>query len=414
MASIAESAIISNPNLKISTNGDMTAVDEQLSAFLTSVRRHLHMNPELGLREFQTSRFIRETLEAQGLEVHGPLATTGLYVDIVGDHPGPLVGYRSDIDALPIADAKDASYKSQNDGVAHLCGHDAHTAMAVGVAVILNAHRGKMHGTARIFFQPNEEGIPSGAPLMIEDGVLDGMSAVYASHVDPTLIAGKFGLVVGAVTASADRFRVLVKSDSTGHSARPHQSIDTIWIATQIMSAMYQLVGRVTDARKAAVISICRLVGGEAYNVIPAVAEFGGTFRCIDGDDRELFKTKIEQTAKHIGEGYGAEVQVDFDFGAPAVINNRELIGHVRETIVSSLGDEAVYNIPIPSMGAEDFAHYLDHIPGALIRVGTAVSPETSYGLHDSQFDIDESILRPASQIMAGALLRYLSRHAQN
>ena len=143
MASIAESAIITNPNLKISTNGDKTAVDEQLSTFLTAVRRHLHKNPELGLREFQTSRFIRKTLEAQGLEVHGPIATTGLYVDIVGERPGRLVGYRSDIDALPDADAdadaKDASYKSQNDGVAHLCGHDAHTAMAVGVAVILNA-----------------------------------------------------------------------------------------------------------------------------------------------------------------------------------------------------------------------------------------------------------------------------------
>jgi len=405
---------VSDPELKISLNGDSESNKTQLTKLLTSVRRHLHQNPELGLHEFETSRFIRAVLETHGLTVHGPLATTGLYVDIEGAHPGPMIGYRADMDALPIQDKKTAAYKSKIDGIAHLCGHDAHTSMAIGVAVYLNEHKDQMHGCARVFFQPNEEGIPSGAPLMIRDGILDGMKAVYASHVDPTIEAGRYGLMIGPVTASADRFRIRVKAASTGHSARPHQSTDTIWIATQIMTALYQLVGRVTDARKPAVIAICRLLAGEAYNVIPAEAEFGGTFRCTDNEDRELFKSKIEQTAQHIGEGFGAEVQVDFDLGAPSVVNDGEMVGHLRSTIMENLSGEAIYDIPVPSMGAEDFAHYLTHIPGALLRIGTCKSPETAFVLHDSQFDIDESVMATSSVLISKSMIRFLARNAND
>ena len=306
----------------ITLNLDGQEIQASFQEFLTGVRRHIHSNPEIGLSEFETSDFIRTTLESHGLTVTGPLATTGLYVDIVGNLPGPIVAYRADIDALPIQDAKSVPYKSSNPGIAHLCGHDAHTTMAIGIALLLHANRDKIKGTVRVFFQPNEEGIPSGAPLMIKDGVMENVVAVYASHVDPTLDSGVYGLMTGAVTASADRFRVRVVSGSTGHSARPHQATDTIWIATQIMNALYQLVGRVSDARKAAIISICRLAAGEAYNVIPAEAEFGGTFRCTDNEVREQIKTKIEQTAVRLGRVWGAEVLVDFDLGSPPVIND--------------------------------------------------------------------------------------------
>ena len=391
--------------------GDLTE-PEQLATLLTRVRRHLHQNPELGLHEFNTSRFIRAVLETHGLTVSGPIAETGLFVDIKGHHPGPTMAYRADIDALPITDQKDVSYRSRNDGVAHLCGHDAHTAMGIGIAVYLDHHRDDIHGTVRVFFQPNEEGIPSGAPLMIRDGVLDGVSAVYASHVDPTVDSGRYGLVTGAVTASADRFRIRVIAGSTGHSARPHQATDPIWIASQIMSDLYQMLGRISDPRKPAVIAICRMRAGEAYNVIPDEAEFGGTFRCTANEDRAVFKTQIERTAKYVGEGHGARVEVDFDLGSPPVINDGELIHVLRETIEDNRGKEAIFNIPVPSMGAEDFAHYLDHVPGALIRIGTRHSPETAHVLHDSRFDIDESALAPASIIMSKAIVRYLRRHS--
>jgi amidohydrolase len=391
--------------------GDLTE-PEQLATLLTRVRRHLHQNPELGLHEFNTSRFIRAVLETHGLTVNGPIAETGLYVDIKGDHPGPTIAYRADIDALPITDQKDVPYKSRNEGVAHLCGHDAHTAMGIGIAVYLDHHRDEIHGTVRVFFQPNEEGIPSGAPLMIRDGVLEGVSAVYASHVDPTVDSGRYGLMTGAVTASADRFRIRVIAGSTGHSARPHQATDPIWIANQIMSDMYQMLGRISDPRKPAVIAICRMRAGEAYNVIPEEAEFGGTFRCTANEDRMVFKQQIEKTARYVGEGQGARVEVDFDLGSPPVINDGELIHVLREAIEEDRGKEAIFNIPVPSMGAEDFAHYLDHVPGALIRVGTRNSPETANVLHDSRFDIDETAMAPASIILSKAIVKYLRRKA--
>jgi len=391
--------------------GDLTE-PQQLATLLTRVRRHIHQHPELGLHEFNTSRFIRAVLETHGLTVHGPVAETGLYVDIKGDHPGPMVAYRADIDALPITEQNDVPYRSRNKGIAHLCGHDAHTAMAIGVAVYLDHHRDDIHGTVRVFFQPNEEGIPSGAPLMIRDGVMEDVSAVYASHVDPTVDSGRFGLMTGAVTASADRFRVRVIAGSTGHSARPHQATDPIWIASQIMSDLYQMLGRISDPRKPAVIAICRVHAGEAYNVIPEEAEFGGTFRCTANDDRAVFKQQIERTAKYVGEGHGARVEVDFDLGSPPVINDGELIHVMRETIEEEHGKGAIFNIPVPSMGAEDFAHYLDLAPGALIRVGTCNSPETAHVLHDSRFDIDEGAMAPAAIVMSKAMVRYLKRKA--
>ena len=381
---------------------------EQLARLLIRVRRHLHQHPELGLHEFKTSCFIRAVLETHGLKVTGPLAETGLFVDIKGDHPGPTVAYRADIDALPIQDQKGAHYASKRKNVAHLCGHDAHTAIAIGVAVFLDHHRDQIHGTVRVFFQPNEEGIPSGAPLMIRDGVLDGVSGVMASHVDPTLEAGRYGLVTGAVTASADRFRIRVIAGSTGHSARPHQATDPIWIANQIMSDLYQMLGRISDPRKPAVIVICRMHAGEAYNVIPDEAEFGGTFRCTDNDDREIFKSRIEQTAKYVGEGHGARVEVDFDLGSPPVVNDARWVGTVRSVLEEEHGPESIFNIPVPSMGAEDFAHYLSHVPGMLLRVGTCKSPETAFVLHDSRFDIDEQVLAPTAMMISRSLVRYL------
>lgn len=381
---------------------------EQLARLLIRVRRHLHQHPELGLHEFKTSRFIRAVLETHGLKVTGPLAETGLFVDIKGDHPGPTVAYRADIDALPIQDQKGASYASKRKNVAHLCGHDAHTSIAIGVAVFLDHHRDQIHGTVRVFFQPNEEGIPSGAPLMIRDGVLDGVSGVMASHVDPTLEAGRYGLVTGAVTASADRFRIRVIAGSTGHSARPHQATDPIWIANQIMSDLYQMLGRISDPRKPAVIVICRMHAGEAYNVIPDEAEFGGTFRCTDNDDREIFKSRIEQTAKYVGEGHGARVEVDFDLGSPPVVNDARWVSTVRSVLEEEHGPDSIFNIPVPSMGAEDFAHYLSHVPGMLLRVGTCNSPETAFVLHDSRFDIDEQVLAPTAMMISRSLVRYL------
>lgn len=383
-------------------------IPQELSTLLTSIRRHLHMNPEVGFQEYETSRFIREILEMHGLQVQGPLAETGLYVDIEGVHPGKRIGYRADIDALPTPDAKDVSYASRNDGIAHLCGHDAHTAVAIGVALLLNSLRDALHGTVRVFFQPNEEGIPSGAPEMIKAGVLDGLDAVYAIHVDSSLASGKFGLLAGPITSAASQFTTYVRARGSGHSARPHETTDTIWVATQIANAFYQLAGRISDARDNTVITICRFQGGEAYNVIPAEVEFGGTLRCTRNEDRPFFFRRMQEIAQQTAALYGGTGEVIFSEGAPAVVNDPLLVQQAAGTIKEVLGPDAVYWIPRPSMGTEDFAHYLTHVPGMLIRVGTAAGPATSHPLHDNLFDIDEGALAPAAQVLTRILMNHL------
>lgn len=387
---------------------DLSTVPEMFPELLVSIRRHLHKHPEIGFQEVETSKFIRSILELHGLEVQGPVAETGLFVDIKGEHAGPLIAYRADMDALPIQGAKDVAYASVNPGASHLCGHDAHTTIAVGVTLLLSRLRHLIHGTIRVFFQPNEEGFPSGAPLMIRDGVMDDVTAAFACHVDPTLKSGTYGLIPGAATASADRFRVRVMGPTTGHSARPHEAVDTIWIMTLILSDLYQMIGRITDARNSAVMSVCVVHAGDADNVIPSLAEFGGTLRCTAHDDRETIKEYIIKTSGQIAEIHGARVEVDFDFGAPPIINDRKLTRIVRETILEIDGPGAIVDIPRPSMGAEDFANYLDHCPGMMLRVGTSSGPSTSHVLHDAMFDLDERTLASAATLMTRVLLRTL------
>lgn len=388
----------------------LDAVVEAWSAPIIAIRRHLHMHPEVGRHEVATARYIRAVLEANGLEVQGPVAGTGLYVDIEGALPGRRIGYRADIDALPIQDAKRTAYASQHPGVAHLCGHDAHTTVGIVTALLLDGLRDTLAGTVRVFFQPNEEGTPGGAIDMVADGVLEGLDAAYAIHVDPSLPTGQYGLISGPATAAADLFRVVVRADRTGHSARPHEARDTVWIANQIAQAYYQLVGRITDARNPAVLTICRFHGGEAYNVIPAEVEFGGTVRTTDSEERELLLRQLREIARSMGTLHGTAVDVDIQKGAPPVRNDDRLITHVEGTLRLLYGDAAVHRIPRPSMGGEDFSHYLDHVSGALIRVGTRSGPETGYPLHHACFDLDEYALLPAAYLMSRVLHDHLDQ----
>ena len=361
--------------------------------------------------EHDTARFIRQTLEGYGLDVQGPIAGTGLYVDIEGEAPGGTVGYRADIDALPTQDQKRVPYRSQTPSVAHLCGHDAHTAIAIGVALVLQANRADLRGQARVFFQPNEEGLPSGAPLMIRAGILEGLDAVYAVHVDPRLDVGRYGLITGAATASSDRFELKVRQEGTGHSARPHEGVDTVWIASQLMNQFYQTAGRVTDARDASVLTITMLDGSEAHNVIPEQASLGGTLRTVSPDVRETIRSYMRQAAQRMEDLHGAHIELDFEDGSPPVVNDETAIENVDATIRQMFGDQAVHQIERSSMGGEDFAHYLKHVPGAFIRVGTASGPETSYPLHHHRFDIDETPLAPTARLMARTLMNHLERN---
>ena len=380
-----------------------------LQSLLIDIRRHLHRHPEVGLQEHQTSAYLQHLLAEKGFTIQGPFAGTGFAVEIEGAHPGPLIGYRTELDALPAPDAKSVPYASAASGVAHLCGHDAHMAIAVGVASLLQERRDRLRGSVRIIFQPNEENIPSGAPLMVADGAIEGMREIFCLHCEPNLEVGRFGLRSAAATAAAASWMVHVFSAQAGHSARPHETIDTIWLASQILNSFYQLPGRVHDARRSAVLTACQFHAGEAMNVIPTEVRFGGTLRSIDIESLRLLSSKMNDVVEHFGAFYKAEVLYEASLGVPAVINDAMLIKSVGDTVLEIFGTEAVFRIPEPSMGGEDFAFYLEHIPGALVRLGTRGNSETGYPLHHSLFDIDERSLLLGAQLMSEVLIRRLA-----
>ena len=380
--------------------------DGRLRRELSALRRELHRYPELGFEEHGTAERLRAWLGERGLPSSAPLAETGFVVDVEGGRPGPTVAYRADMDALPIHEATDVPYRSQTPGVMHACGHDGHMAVACGVALLASERRDEIAGTLRVFFQPSEEKAPSGGPRMIADGVLDGVAAVYAVHLDPGLAVGRFGFRAGALTAACAPFVVTVASDRSGHSARPHEAVDTVWVATQVANELYQLIGRVTDARKAAVLTICRFQGGDALNVVPARVEFGGTLRCVDGETLAFLREKIRRIAGALGAAYGADVDVHFEHSLPAVVNTTRAVAGARAAAVDLFGDEAAVDLALPSMGGEDFAYYLERVPGAMVRVGSASGEPTRYPLHHARFDLDEAALPLAARLMTEVCLR--------
>ncbi len=374
---------------------------------LIDLRHTLHQHPETGWSEFQTSKTIRSQISEAGLGTPVQAAGTGFYLDIKGEHDGPVIAYRADLDALPIQDRKEKPYASRRTGFGHLCGHDVHSTVAYGIARLLNRHRHELHGTVRVFWQPAEEVTPSGAPLILKDKILDGIEAIYGIHCDPSLPSGSFSSRPGAETGSIDTFEVTVTAPSTSHSARPYEGKDTIWIANQIIQHFYQMIGRVTDVRKPAVISICTFHAGEAYNVIPHHASFGGTLRTMNEQLRQQLREYMSDITREIGRLNGVEARVRLGGGSPSVINNYQLYRFVRKLIGTQLGDEKFLDRE-QSIGAEDFAFYTERMPGLFLRVGTAHAPETSYPLHHSCFDVDERVIAPTSALMAYALIRHL------
>lgn len=382
-----------------------------LQSFLVALRRHLHQHPETGFAEHGTATLVQDILSSlgRGRIQRSKAGGTGLWIDISSERPGiadagPLLAYRADMDALPLEDLKGVDYRSRVTGAAHLCGHDAHTAMAVGVAIRAMAYAETLPFNLRVFFQPNEEGTPSGAPRMIEDGVLEGVQAVWGAHVDPTLRSGTYGLIPGPSSASFDQFDMEVEVAGSGHSARPHLNGDAIWLMLQWLQQAYTLPGRITDARLPASFTVTRLKGSDAYNGTPKVAWAGGTLRCLDVSVRETLKYRLSHLAADLGQLHGAQIRLAWTEGAPPVINDRQLTEEMRATIVDALGASSVVDVPLPSMGGEDFAHYGLLKPAILLRVGSASGPDTEHALHDGRFDIDESVLGPTADIILKAM----------
>jgi amidohydrolase len=361
-------------------------------------RRHLHAHPELSFHEHETARFVQRTLEGfGGLDVERPTATS-----VVGHlrtgRAGPTLALRADLDALPIQERSGVEFASRNDGSMHACGHDCHTAMLLAAASSLTARRDLLRGEIRFVFQHAEEVPPGGAVELVEAGVLDGVDAIFGAHVWSTLEVGRVGVTDGLCTAAVDTFHATVHGRG-GHAASPHETIDPIAIAAQVISNLQHVVSRSTPALDGAVVSVTQISAGTATNVIPDDAELWGTVRTHRKELRGTVREGIARTLNGVAAAHGATCDLEYVEGYDAVVNDSGLAAIVRD---AAGADRLVEFAPI--MGSEDFSAYLRVAPGCFFFVGAGGPDARPH--HHSEFRVDERALEVGVEILSAVALR--------
>ncbi len=390
-------------------------VDEAVDAIerdLIEVRRYLHQHPELSGHEIATTGYIAERLKDLGLTLRFGEGGRGLIVDPPGrgGKDSPIIAIRADIDALKIEDAKEVSYRSRVPNVMHACGHDGHTAVVLGALLAL--HRLQVEEALpcpvnwRAIFQPAEE-TNEGALEMIRAGALDGVRAILGLHMDPARPLGSIGLRSGPLTANCDGLDIAIQGKG-GHAARPHESVDPIAAAAQMVSSLYLFIPRRVNAQEPVVVTIGQIQGGETPNAVPDRVLLRGTLRSLESGVRQQTKDHIRQLARGLAETSGTDIDVAFREGPPAVINDPDLIQLLRQASEGLLGDSAVLTISSPSMGGEDFAQYLFHAPGAMFRLGCGMPGSfESPGLHSPSFDLSERAITIGAKVLTRAVIQW-------
>jgi amidohydrolase len=379
------------------------AIAARVAPRAVELRRAIHRRPELGRQEFATTKLVARALAGAGIESKIREAGTGLIADLGTE--GSLVGFRADLDALPIHEQTGLPFSSELPGLMHACGHDAHTAIAVGIALALR-ELGTLPGRVRFLFQPAEELFPGGADEMLREGAVDGVQAIIAYHVDPTLPPGQIGFKTGSITSSSDRFLITIDGPG-GHTARPHESVDTIYAAGQVITQLPAILDRLIDARHPLSLVFGRVQGGMAGNVIPTTVSLSGTSRSLDHETWERMPKLIDRLVHEIVTPFGASATVTYEVGIPPVINDQFVVAEVEYAVSSVLGTPAVA-LTEASLGAEDFSYFLQDIPGALFRLGTQL-PGRKTDLHSAWFDIDESAIETGIVAGTTALLRLMA-----
>ena len=371
----------------------------------TQLRRELHMHPEIAWSEFQSTARVAEMLSSFGLEPQVRAAGTGLHVDI-GPGP-PLVGFRADLDALAIQEEGTSPYVSQHPGLMHACGHDVHAAIGTGLAAALAALDDLSAGV-RVIFQPAEEHIPGGAATLVQEGVHRGLTSLLAYHVDPALAPGRVGIRIGGITSASDRFTVTLHGPG-GHTSRPHQTVDLVYAASKVAVELPTVLTRGIDPREPMAVVFGHVEAGAVANVIPTSALLQGTVRVFD---MELWRAMPKMVEKAVGDilaPLGATYEVNYYKGSPPVVNSGAVTAAVREAAVRQLGEAAVVDTH-QSLGSEDFAWFLEDVPGSLIRLGAAL-PDLEVDLHSSRFDVDESCIETGILVGVASIVELL-QHA--
>lgn len=385
------------------------SLSESLQPEVVQWRRHLHANPELSYQEFNTAAFVAAKLKSFGLEPVA-MANTGLVALIQGKPGKNTIALRADMDALPIEEKNNVSYKSTTPGVMHACGHDVHTASLLGTARILSQLKNEFEGTVKLIFQPGEEKNPGGASYMIKEGALTNPTpaSIIGQHVMPLVPVGKVGFREGMYMASSDEIYLKVIGKG-GHGAAPELAIDPVVIASHIIIALQQIISRNASPKQPTVLTFGRIVGEGATNIIPNEVNIAGTFRALNEQWRKEGLEKIEKMAKGIAESMGGKCEVTISHGYPYLENNPALTQRIRKAAEAYVGKENVVDIDL-TLGSEDFAYYSHLVPASFYRLGTRNEAKrlTSY-VHSPTFDIDEDALKLGPGLMAWMALAELS-----
>ncbi len=384
-------------------NGLKEEIREDFGEKIVALRRDIHREPELGFDTKKTAEKVLGALDGLPLEVQTGVAENGIVATLRGKDGGPTVGLRADMDALPIHEETGLPFASEIEGKMHACGHDGHTSMLVGAAHALCGMRERLTGTVKFFFQPAEEG-GGGGKVMVESGVADDVATVFALHLWPGLPFGTAATKAGPIMAAADAFEVTVRG-SGGHGAMPHLTADAIAMAAQIVTTLQTVVSREVDPVEPAVLTVGEIRAGSAFNIIPETAWLGGTVRTFNEALRRKMPERIEQLARGVAQGMRGDAAIDYDFSYPVTINDEGAARHAVGVIRELFGEENTLELPNPSMGGEDFAFFLERMPGAFIWLG--VGEEVS-GLHTPTFAFDEEILPQGSALLTALALKKL------
>ncbi len=384
---------------------------EALLPEIITIRRHIHQHPELSYAEHETAAFISRILTDEGIEHLRGVAGTGIIGIIKGEAEGEglTAGLRADMDALPVTECEGPDYRSQNNGVMHACGHDAHVAMLLGASRIINGMREEFAGTVLLVFQPGEEKAPGGAKLITGSGILDRYSPdlFIAQHVAPELPSGTAGFCAGPAMASSDEIYITVKGRG-GHAARPSEYTDQIRIASELVIALKDAVTTAALNKAPSVIGIGKITGLGATNVIPEKVEIAGTFRTFSREWREEARELMRSIAADLAARNAVSIEISFADGYPVMINNPELTVRAAGLCKSLLGNDRVTNIP-QRMGSEDFAFFAERYPSLLYRLGVTRKDDTIRHLHASTFDIDETAMASGTAALAWLALNLIT-----
>ncbi len=381
-------------------------VEENFGDKIVALRRDIHREPELGFDTEKTAAKVLAALDGLPLDLETGVAQNGIVATLEGEGDGPTVALRADMDALPIQEETGLPCASEIEGKMHACGHDGHTSMLVGAAHVLSGMSDRIDGTVKFVFQPAEEG-GGGGKVMVDEGVADDISSIFALHLWPGLPFGKVATKAGPIMAAADAFEMEV-SGTGGHGAMPHLAADAVVMAAQIVTALQTVVSREVDPVEPAVLTVGEIGAGTAFNIIPEKARIGGTVRTLNPDLRKRMPERIEDLARGVAKGMRGDVDLDYTFSYPVAVNDEDAAARALSVADDLFGGDSVLELPNPSMGGEDFAYFLEKVPGAFIWLGVG---EDASGLHTPRFAFDEDIL-PRGAALLAALALSACQHA--